>query len=238
VLVDGFAWDLLLAAAGIAFTHTLLGPDHYLPFLMLSRANRWSRKRTLAITSLCGVGHVGSSVILAGLGIAAGVAATRLGMIESARGDWAAWGLIAFGLAYGLWGVRRAVRKQRGLEPHAHGGHAHLHHGGAHPHHHHEADDSARPNVTFWTLFAIFILGPCEPLIPLLILPASRGRWDVVWATALLFGVITVATMLGLILAGLAGLERIPTAKMERWSHAMAGAVIALSGLAIVSLGL
>jgi hypothetical protein len=166
------------------------------------------------------------------------VAATRLGIIESTRGDWAAWGLIAFGLAYGAWGVRRAIRKKRGLEPHEHEGHAHLHLGGVHPHHHDHDDPGQLPSVTFWSLFAIFVLGPCEPLIPLLILPASRGRWEVMWETALLFGVITVVTMLGITLAGLAGLERISTAKMERWSHAMAGAVIAASGLAIVSLGL
>ncbi len=237
--MDGFTWDLLMASAGIAFTHTLLGPDHYLPFLMLARANRWSRKRTLAITALCGAGHVGSSVVLGGIGIAAGAAATRLGWIESARGDWAAWGFIAFGLAYGAWGVRRAVRSREGLEPHEHEGRPHLHRGGGHHHHHpHREIDASRPDVTFWTLFAIFILGPCEPLIPLLILPASRGRWDVMWSAALLFGLITVATMVALALAGLAGLERISTAKMERWSHAMAGAVIAASGLAIVSLGL
>jgi nickel/cobalt exporter len=237
--MDGFTWNLLLAAAGIAFTHTLLGPDHYLPFLMLARANRWSRRRTLVITTLCGIGHVASSILLGAIGIAAGVAATRLGMIESVRGDWAAWALIAFGFAYGAWGVRRAIRRKRGLEPHEHGGHAHLHHGGGHLHHHSPREiDETRPNATFWTLFAIFVLGPCEPLIPLLILPASRGRWDVMWGTALLFSLITVTTMVILTLAGAAGLERIPTARVERWSHAMAGAVIAASGLAVVGLGL
>jgi hypothetical protein len=47
-----------------------------------------------------------------------------------------------------------------------------------------------------------------------------------------------VTTMVILTLAGAAGLERIPTARVERWSHAMAGAVIAASGLAVVGLGL
>jgi threonine/homoserine/homoserine lactone efflux protein len=238
--LDGFTWNLLVAASGIAFTHTLLGPDHYLPFLMLARANRWSRKRTLVVTALCGLGHVASSVLLGGIGIAAGAAATRLGRIESARGDWAAWGLIAFGLAYGVWGIRHALRRKRGLEPHDHGGHAHLHRGGGHLHQHPGRDgaDPSHPNVTFWTLFAIFVLGPCEPLIPLLILPASRGRWDLMWGTALLFGAITVATMLALTLAGARGLEWIPAARMERWSNAMAGAVIAASGLTVIGLGL
>ena len=237
--MDGFTWNLLLAAAGIAFTHTLLGPDHYIPFLMLARANHWGRRRTLLITTLCGIGHVASSILLGVIGIGAGVAATRLGMIESVRGDWAAWALIAFGFAYGAWGVRHAIRRKRGLEPHEHEGHAHLHAGGGGHHHHHPREiDASRPNVTFWTLFAIFVLGPCEPLIPLLILPASRGRWDLMWGTALLFGAITVTTMVILTLAGAAGLERIPTARVERWSHAMAGAVIAASGLAVIGLGL
>ena len=96
----------------------------------------------------------------------------------------------------------------------------------------------ARRTVTFWTLFAVFVLGPCEPLIPLFVLPASRGRWGVAATTAVLFGVITVVTMTSIVLAGLAGLRRVSLGGLERWAHAMAGAVIALSGGAVLLLAL
>ena len=33
---------MVLAAAALGVVHTLLGPDHYLPFIFLSRARGWS----------------------------------------------------------------------------------------------------------------------------------------------------------------------------------------------------
>lgn len=234
--LDRVSIDLLLAAAAVALTHTVLGPDHYLPFLMLARAGRWSRLRAALITGLCGVGHVLSSIVLGMAGLALGASVGWVQRLEGARGDWAAWALVALGGAYMLWGVRQALRRGRGLEPHAHGGHVHIHGGGTHAHHHAPAAPD-RP-TTFWTLFIVFVLGPCEPLIPLFVLPASRGRWGLAAATGAVFGVVTLATMVGLVMLGREGLERLPLGRLERWSHAMAGGVVALSGLAVILLGL
>jgi len=50
---------LLISAASIGFFHTLLGPDHYLPFILLSKSRNWSTVKTMFITVLCGLGHVG-----------------------------------------------------------------------------------------------------------------------------------------------------------------------------------
>ncbi|NIR37211.1 MAG: hypothetical protein GWN73_15615, partial [Actinobacteria bacterium] len=64
-MTEGVAvWSLLAAAVGVAVTHTALGPDHYLPFVMLARARKWSWARTLTVTGICGLGHVASSVLL------------------------------------------------------------------------------------------------------------------------------------------------------------------------------
>ena len=77
-------------AATIGFIHTILGPDHYLPFIVLSRARKWSSLRTALVTMICGIGHVLSSVILGFLGIALGIAAFKLQAVESFRGELAA----------------------------------------------------------------------------------------------------------------------------------------------------
>jgi hypothetical protein len=234
--VSGFSLGLLAAAAGIAVTHTVLGPDHYLPFLMLARARRWSRGRALIVTLACGAGHVLSSLALGMLGIAIGAGVGWVERIEGQRGDLAGWGLVLVGFAYLLWGIRAALRYRGGLEPHAHDGHVHIHLGG---HHHHEhAPAEVEKSTTFWSLFVIFVLGPCEPLIPLFVLPASRGDWPLAAATAAVFGAITIGSMLALVLIGHAGLTRLPLGRLERWSHAMAGAVIMASGLAVTVLGL
>ncbi len=227
---------LLAAAAGLGLTHTLLGPDHYLPFVLLARARRWSLPRTLVVTGLCGLGHVLGSILLGGVGLAIGAAVAEIEAIELGRGDWAAWALIAFGVAYGAWGLRHAIRRRRGLEPHDHGGHVHVHDhgGGAHVH----GDLGHETQVTFWPLFIAFVLGPCEPLIPLFLVPASRGDWRLAGVTALVFGVVTVATMVAVTALAVLGLRRLQLGPLERWSHLIAGVVVALSGLAIITLGL
>jgi nickel/cobalt transporter (NicO) family protein len=233
--MDALAIDLLLAAAAVAVVHTALGPDHTVPFVMLARARGWSRARTVAITFLCGLGHVGSSVVLGFLGVALGLGVARIQAAESVRGGWAAWALVALGAAYAIWGVRVALRRGVGIAPHDHHGHVHLHAHGDREHSHATTRDS---RTTFWALFVVFVLGPCEPLIPLFVLPASRGRWGLAAATAVVFSAITLATMITLVSLALAGMRRLPLAAFDRWSHAFAGGVIAASGLAVICLGL
>ena len=48
---------LLLTAASIGFVHTIIGPDHFLPFIMISKARSWSFQKTIFITLLCGMGQ-------------------------------------------------------------------------------------------------------------------------------------------------------------------------------------
>ena len=234
--VPVFSWSLLGAAFGVGVVHTLLGPDHYLPFIMLAKARGWSRLQTVLVTSACGVGHVASSVILGGLGIVFGLAVGRIDDLDSGRGPLAAWALVAFGLAYALWGLRHALRKRKGIEAHVHGEEVHIHSHGLNPHGHEHRKIGA--NTTFWTLFIIFVLGPCEPLIPLFALPASQGRWDVAVLTAVVFAVATLASMVGATLAGLRGLQLVRLGPLERWSHVVAGCVIAAAGLSVIYLGL
>ena len=63
---------LLGTAVTIGFVHTVLGPDHYLPFIVMAKSGRWSAAKTAVVTALCGVGHIASSVALGLIGIALG----------------------------------------------------------------------------------------------------------------------------------------------------------------------
>lgn len=230
---------LAMTAASLGFLHTLFGPDHYLPFVVMSKARGWSRSRTLGITALCGLGHVLSSVVLGAVGIAAGLAVSRMEGIEGVRGDLAAWALIAVGFVYAAWGLKQAFRDR----PHAH---AHAHAGGVeheHVHNHHQAHTHAHlgkdaADVTPWVLFTVFVLGPCEPLIPLLMVPAAQQSMFGVIVVTAIFSAATILTMLGTVSLGLAGVDRLPMAQLERFSHAIAGATIGLCGVGIVFLGL
>lgn len=230
---------LMLTAASIGFLHTLLGPDHYLPFIVMARARKWSLLKTGWITFLCGLGHVGSSVLLGFIGIALGIAVTKLEAVESFRGDLAAWALIAFGLVYFVWGLRKAWRMKTHEHPHTHldgVAHDHVHtHVSGHVHIH---TDEGRANITPWVLFTIFVLGPCEPLIPILMYPAAQKSLSgLIWVIVVFSGA-TILTMLGIVLASSWGFQMIPMRRMERYSHALAGGAICLCGLAIQFLGL
>lgn len=78
--------------------HTLFGPDHYLPFIVLSKARNWTITRTIIITVACGIGHVASSIVIGSIGVIFGIGLNKLEFMESIRGDWAAWALFIFGL--------------------------------------------------------------------------------------------------------------------------------------------
>ncbi|MBD3296392.1 MAG: hypothetical protein GF392_03405, partial [Candidatus Omnitrophica bacterium] len=91
---------LCATAASIGFVHTIFGPDHYLPFIVMSKARNWSMPKTAVITFLCGLGHILSSVVLGFVGLALGIAVMKLEALEAFRGNLAAWALIGFGAAY------------------------------------------------------------------------------------------------------------------------------------------
>lgn len=233
--MDPHAVNLLLAAASVALIHTVAGPDHWLPFAVLARSRGWSLRRTLAVTLACGLGHVGSSIALGWAGVALGWTLARVAGVEAIRGDLAAWALLVFGTAYLIFGIRRGFRSRRGLELHDHDGHVHIHVHGTTRHAHGSEEEWG--STTFWSLFIVFVLGPCEPMIPLFMMPLSRGEHGLAWATAIVFTVVTIASMLGLVAAARYGVDRIRSAGLERWSHAMAGGVIAACGAGILFLG-
>ena len=82
--------------------------------------------------------------------------------------------------------------------------------------------------MTPWVLFTIFVLGPCEPLIPLLMYPAAKGSfWSLVLVTGV-FAVVTLVTMMSIVVISASGMEFVSVSKMERYAHALAGATIFL----------
>lgn len=229
---------LLVAAATIGVIHTVIGPDHYLPFVAMGKARRWSLRRTLSITGICGVGHVLGSVVLGSVGIALGWAVGGLEILEGIRAEAAAWLLLGFGLAYTAWGLKRALRNRPHSHWHGHADgtvHDHTHvHEEEHAHAHQQRAGQRRlRSATPWLLFVIFIFGPCEALIPVLMVPAAAGSW---WGVALVvavFGIVTVSTMLLVVAVGYLGLSRLSLGGLERYSHALAGLTLVACGLAI-----
>lgn len=225
---------LMCTAAGVGFIHTVAGPDHYIPFAALATARKWSRAKTLSVTILCGLGHVLSSVVLGLIGLSAGVAITRLVHFEGFRGDIAAWLLTAFGLVYLVWGLVHAARSRTHEHTHDHSDgihHVHLHgHQGAHLHPHVTSAKSMTP----WALFIIFVFGPCEPLIPLLMYPAAKESWWGVGGVALVFSLVTLTTMCAMVMAVVFGVKLLDIKFLSTFQHAVAGGAVLACGVAVL----
>jgi len=228
-------WVLSLSAASLGFVHTVLGPDHYIPFIVLAKARKWNYLKTMWITALCGIGHVGSSIVIGVIGIAAGFGLNHVTGIESMRGSIAGWAISLFGLFYLAWGFYRIVKKKPHKHLHFHDGHVHAH---EHTHEDHDHDHVHKPNVTPWILFLIFILGPCEPLIPMLMYPAAELNAGGIATVSTVFSIVTIATMMTMTSLVLNGLSFINLNKIQKYSHAIAGAIILLTGIGILFLGL
>jgi len=228
---------LLISAASLGFIHTLIGPDHYLPFIVLSKARNWSQSKTLWITFVSGVGHILGSVILGITGVALGISLNKLEFIESQRGEIVGWLLIAFGLSYSVYGIVKFLKN---------GGHTHLpkflvprsirefQHL---PESEEENQKKDTTKLTPWILFLIFVFGPCEVLIPLLIFPAAEHNTFGVAAVSIIFGLATILTMLAIVYLGYKGTSVIKFKKGEKLWHLVAGLIILTAGLGMQFMG-
>ena len=218
---------LLISALSIGVIHTILGPDHYLPFIVLARARKWSIAKAAMVTTLCGIAHVLSAVILGMIAVSISMSVGELKIVESFRGEVAVWLLIGFGFAYFLWGVRTAIKKKKQEDIYKRM----------------EESSDLQEKKSFkelipWILFTIFVLGPCEPLIPLVMYPAVQKSILNVFLVAAVFGLGTLFAMLSLVLISVYGAKKLLRATFfERYGNAIAGSVMCGCGLAVKFLG-
>lgn len=231
-----FGLDILATSAiAVGFVHTAMGIDHTLPFLVLGKAQGWRLGKILRLTVLCGIAHVMSSIVLGAAGVALGISAQRFEMFQKVRGDFAAWALVAFGLTYASWSFAKSRRLHGHLHTHE-DGHLHAHA----PQDSHETLNPVekRQMVTAWSLFIIFVLGPCEPMIPLIMVPALKMGIASAVQVALVFSLTTIGTMVAIVSAGFYGMEMLPLRGLQKHANTLAGLAVAVSGLAIQLFGI
>jgi len=214
------------ASVSVAVLHTLAGPDHYLPFIAIAKSRGYSMRRTLLWALLCGLGHIGSALLLAVAFVwfSRWLAQEQFEWLENNRGDLAAYTLIGLGAAYILWSLRHRLQHRKGL--------AH-HHAFSLGHASSGQEPSGKASITVWVMFIIFVLGPCEALLPVLMSASVLGMSAVISST-LLFSAATIGTMLFMVAAGMLGLRYVKVAFLQRYAHETAGFTILLCGLLIL----
>jgi threonine/homoserine/homoserine lactone efflux protein len=159
---------------------------------------------------------VGISIVFSIIGILLGFSLSKLKSIEGHRGEIVLWLLIGFGIAYMIWGIKKAREdKNRTIDE----------------------EKLKAKTVAVWTMFAIIILGPCEPLVPLVFLGYNFG-WPGVIIVSIAFSIVTIIMMLTQSLLALMGIQLVKNDIAERYSHAFAGLVIALTGVFVMVVGI
>ena len=204
----------------VAFFHAAI-PTHWLPFVLTSRVQRWSRGKTISVTAFAGTGHILITALL-------GLCLTWFGTaLHKSIGDWlpriAGTALILFALYY-------LIRQLRGR------GHVHF----AYPHEHLHGADVPLPlptptsdRVAIMSLLAFLTFSPCEAFLPIYV-SGIRYGWK---GFAVLTAILSVATVVGMVLftsLTLAGLNRIKLGQLEKYESAIMAAVLAGVGVFIL----
>lgn len=205
----------------IAFFHAAI-PTHWLPFVLTARVQRWSNRKTVAITALAGTGHVVVTALLGLLLTIFGVALT------DAIRSW--FPRIAGGLlfAFGLYYIARQLAGK---------GHVHFHYPHEHLHlddHHHERTNSEHHSpqrttdrAAILSLLAFLTFSPCEAFVPIYAWGVRYG-----WVGfALLTTILSVATVAGMVVftsLTLAGMQRIKLGLLERYESLVMGTLLCL----------
>jgi ABC-type nickel/cobalt efflux system permease component RcnA len=229
---------LLATAVSTALFHTLI-PDHWLPFVLIGRARGWSKRTTLTVSGVSAAIHVALSAALALLGVAAGLEVARA--VGQSLSDAAPYLLIAFGVVYAAWAWRKGG--------HFHPGGTLVHRAGegapcpgeeeSDPEHlHYHADDALIRNATgrsAFALAAIVGLNPCVLILPLVLKGADQGAFALA-AILGAYSLTTVALMVGLSVAGVAGTLRFTLPGAARYMEAASGVLIAGAGIALLLL--
>ncbi len=231
-----------LAAAGFgaAFLHAAI-PTHWLPFVLVGRARRWSRGKTLGVALLAGAGHVAANTAL-GAGIAWTGAQFGAGAMEIL--PWAVGGLL---VAIGLWFCWRQWRGGGLCHHPVPGGHHRASedcgHGHEHSHFDTELKDSAlaEPATGDWAviggLLAMLTLSPCEAFLPVYLLGVPFGLNGYLWLSVILaaatLGAMALFTWLTLL-----GFERFRLQNLEQREAGLLGAIFVALGLIVIALEL
>ena len=213
--------SILATGFVVAFLHAAI-PTHWLPFVLVGRAQGWNARKILTVSVLAGGGHVASTALLGLVLMGAGMA------LDELLGPWLARAagllLIGFGLYYLL--LRR---------PHVH--RMALPGGGSMT----VADAAAVPRryasdrAAILALVGLLTFSPCESFLPVYLSGTSYG-WS---GFLLLSAVLAAATVTAMTLFTgilLLGFSRFRLRVVERYESVLLGTTLCVLGALVMVL--
>ena len=203
--------SLLGAGFVTAFLHAAL-PTHWLPFVLIGRAQRWTLPRMLGAVTSAGLAHIVTTAVVGGLVVAAGLAVDQ--WISGLLPHLAAVLLLLFGTFY----LSRALIRR----PVPAGG---------------PPLELAEPTVShaaaFWGLVAMMAVSPGEVLLPIYLSQAEEGL-AVLAALTVAFALGTVGGMAVFTLLARAGWSVLRLERWARYEGAVLGGALIVIGLLVL----
>lgn len=181
---------ILLTGLMIAVLHAAI-PTHWLPFVIASRAQKWSWRKTQSILLIAGLGHVIMTTVLGALIFVLG-----LKFFERYQNYF----LIIASLSIGLFGVFQIIQHYRGHR-HSHCDHTHQHH------HFDEMQKTTQDGWAILSLLSLLTFSPCESFLPVYLSAVNLG-WFGFLALSLVLAVGTLFSMLILTWVSMLGLSK------------------------------
>ena len=198
---------IILISVGIAVVHAMI-PTHWLPFVLVSRAQKWSLRKMLSIVALAGLGHVGSTTAVGFLIAWIGWRVSEV--VEGIVGPIAAGILILLGMLY----IALYFKEL---------GHGH--------HHGHPAELSDKGAIL--SLIAILTFSPCEAMLPIYFAASPLG-WYMIILLSVFVALGTVGGMMILTYLAYRGIESIRFANLEHYEKLILGLLMTLLGIIVI----
>lgn len=190
-----------------AFLHAAL-PTHWLPFVLVGRAQRWSLMRVMTVAVTAGLAHIASTALVGSLIVAAGLALNA--WIGGLLPHLSAALLFIFGAFYL---ARASLQKPIA----ATGPEAEV------------PEPAVSDRAAFWGLVLMMAVTPGEVLLPIYLSSATEG----VVALALLTLAFAAGTVLGMTLLAALASAGYSILRLERWAR-YEGAIL---GVALILIG-
>jgi nickel/cobalt transporter (NicO) family protein len=233
---------LLAAAAGVGFGHAVL-PDHWIPLAVLGRARRYPMAKIARLSGLAGVAHVMLSIVLGAVIIAVGLQFRS--SVSSAQDAIIGCLLIATGVGFGvLEATGRGHRHDHDHDhdhDHAHD-HAHDHdreHAHSHDHAHRRGHADPDAGHGARRLAAIMVpfgaaASPDLTILPVFLAATTAGVATAV-GSVLVFGAVTIGTIVGLTLGAAKGGYQVRGEWLDRWGNAITAGVLVTIGALVLA---
>lgn len=190
-----------------AFLHAAL-PTHWLPFVLVGRAQRWSLMRVMTVAVTAGLAHIASTALVGSLIVAAGLALNA--WIGGLLPHLSAALLFLFGAFYLARASLQKPITATGPEAEV-------------------PEPAVSDRAAFWGLVLMMAVTPGEVLLPIYLSSATEG----VMALGLLTLAFAAGTVLGMTLLAALASAGYSILRLERWAR-YEGAIL---GVALILIG-